>query len=231
MFAERSRGGHPDVTVARAVPRAFMTACYSEGVTDAWLQALAQSPWALPAMAALVVGDAFLVVIPGEAAVTTLGALAVAEGSPPLAAVIVVAAAAALTGDLGCYLVGRTAGLERWRWMRGPRVAAALGGARTALHRRGATLMFTARFIPFARLAVNLVAGASRMPMRRYLLLAAPAASAWALYQALLGAAVAALIPGGTVAAVIASVVVAIALGAAADAIVARAQRRRAPDA
>lgn len=231
MFAERSRGGHPDVTVARAVPRAFMTACYSEGVTDAWLQALAQSPWALPAMAALVVGDAFLVVIPGEAAVTTLGALAVAEGSPPLAAVIVVAAAAALTGDLGCYLVGRTAGLERWRWMRGPRVAAALGGARTALHRRGATLMFTARFIPFARLAVNLVAGASRMPMRRYLLLAAPAASAWALYQALLGAAVAALIPGGTVAAVIASVVVAIVLGAAADAIVARAQRRRPPDA
>lgn len=77
-----SRGGHPDVTVARAVPRAFMTACYSEGVTDAWLQALAQSPWALPAMAAPVVGDAFLVVIPGEAAVTTLGALAVAEGSP-----------------------------------------------------------------------------------------------------------------------------------------------------
>ena len=231
MFAERSRGGHRDVTVARAVPRPFMTACYSEGVTDAWLQALAQSPWALPAMAALVVGDAFLVVIPGEAAVTTLGALAVAEGSPPLAAVIVVAAAAALTGDLGCYLVGRTAGLERWRWMRGPRVAAALGGARTALHRRGATLMFTARFIPFARLAVNLVAGASRMPMRRYLLLAAPAASAWALYQALLGAAVAALIPGGTVAAVIASVVVAIMLGAAADAIVARAQRRRAPDA
>jgi len=158
VFAERSRGGHPDVTVARAVPRAFMTACYSEGVTDAWLQALAQSPWALPAMAALVVGDAFLVVIPGEAAVTTLGALAVAEGSPPLAAVIVVAAAAALTGDLGCYLVGRTAGLERWRWMRGPRVAAALGGARTALHRRGATLMFTARFIPFARLAERIFA-------------------------------------------------------------------------
>ena len=89
-------------------------------MSDAWLQALAQSPWALPAMALLVVGDAFLVVIPGEAAVTTLGALAVAEGSPPLTAVIVVAAAAALTGDLGCYLVGRTAGLERWRWMRGP---------------------------------------------------------------------------------------------------------------
>lgn len=200
-------------------------------MTDAWLQALAQSPWALPAMAALVVGDAFLVVIPGEAAVTTLGALAVAEGSLPLAAVILVAAVAALTGDVCCYLVGRTAGLERWRWMRRPKVAAALDGARTALRRRGATLMFTARFIPFARLAVNLVAGASRMPLRRYLVLAAPAASAWALYQALLGAAVAAIVPGGTVAAVIVSIVLAIALGAAADAVVARTQRRRTPDA
>lgn len=200
-------------------------------MTDAWLQALAHSPWALPAMAALVVGDALLVVIPGEVAVTTLGALAVAEGAPPLGAVMVVAALAALTGDLGCYLIGRTVGLERWRWMRTPRVATAFGWARTALHRRGATMLFTARFIPFARLAVNLAAGASRMPLRRYLLLAAPAASAWALYQALLGAAVAAVIPGGTVAAVIASIVLAIALGAAADAIVARTQRRRAPEA
>ncbi len=199
-------------------------------MTDAWLQALAHSPWALPAMAALVVGDAFLVVIPGEAAVTTFGALAVAQGSPPLAAVIAVAAFAALTGDLGCYLIGRTAGLERWRWMRSPRVMAAFGWARTALHRRGATMMFTARFIPFARLAVNLVAGASRMPIRRYVLLAAPAASAWALYQALLGAAVAAIIPGGTVATVIVSVALAIVLGGAADTLVSRAQRRRAPE-
>jgi len=202
----------------------------TDALTDVWLQALAHSPWALPVMAALVVGDAFLVVIPGEAAVTTFGALAVAEGSPPLAAVVVVAALAALTGDLGCYVVGRTVGLERWRWMRGRRVAAALAWAATALDRRGATVMFTARFIPFARLAVNLAAGASRLPVRRYVLLAAPAATAWALYQALLGAAVATIIPGGTVAAVIVSIALAIALGLAADAIVARTGRRRAPE-
>lgn len=199
-------------------------------MTDAWLQALAHSPWALPAMAALVVGDAFLVVIPGEAAVTTFGGLAVAEGAPPLAAVVAVAALAAFVGDLGCYLLGRTVGLERWRWMRGRRVTAAFDWARAALARRGATLMFTARFIPFARLAVNLVAGASRMPVGRYALLAAPAATAWALYQALLGAAVAAIVPGGTIAAVIVSIVAAISLGAAADALVARTRRRRAPD-
>ena len=47
---------------------------------DAWLGLIAASPWALPAMAALVFADAFLVVIPGEAAVTAFGALSVANG-------------------------------------------------------------------------------------------------------------------------------------------------------
>ncbi len=231
VFPERSADGHRTVIPAARVRRAFMGPCYSGTVTDAWLQALAHSPWALPAMAGLVLGDALLVVIPGEAAVTTFGALAVAEGAPPLIAVIAVAALAALLGDLGCYALGRTVGLDRWRWMRGPRVTAAFGWARDALARRGATLMFTARFIPFARLAVNLAAGASRMPVPRYLLLAAPAATAWALYQALLGAAVAAIVPGGTVVAVAVSIALALALGAAADAVAGRARRRSAPEA
>ncbi|PZU45943.1 MAG: hypothetical protein DI566_08980 [Microbacterium sp.] len=198
-------------------------------MSDGWLEALAHSPWALPAMAALVVGDAFLVVIPGEAAVTAFGALALAEGSPPLLAVIVVAALAALTGDVGCYIVGRTVGLERWRWMRGPRVRSAFAWAGSSLERRGASVMFTARFIPFARLAVNLVAGASRMPATRYLPLAAPAALVWAAYQALLGALVAAVVPGGTAAAVVVSVAVALAIGFGVDALLARRRRTRVP--
>ncbi len=95
---------------------------------DAWLQAIAASPWALPAMAVLVFADAFLVVVPGEAAVTAFGALAAAHGTPSLAAVILVAGAAAFAGDLGCYLVGRAVGVERWAWMRGPRVSAPWSG-------------------------------------------------------------------------------------------------------
>lgn len=229
MFAERSPARHRQVTTARTVRRAFTGACYPFGVSDEWLEALAHSSWALPAMAALVVGDAFLVVIPGEAAVTAFGALALAEGSPPLLAVIVVAALAALAGDAGCYLVGRTVGLERWRWMRAPRIRSAFAWAGSSLDRRGASVMFTARFIPFARLAVNLVAGASRMPLRRYLPLAAPAALLWAAYQALLGALVAAIMPGGTVAAVALSVAVALAIGFGIDALLAGRRRSRDP--
>ncbi len=195
---------------------------------DAWLQAIAASPWALAGMAALVFADAFLVVIPGEAAVTAFGALAVAHGTPPLGAVIVVAGLAAFAGDLCCYLVGRAVGVERWRWMRGPRVAAALDWARARLERNAAVVLFTARFVPFARLAVNLAAGAARVKPVRYLGVAAAAALAWAAYQAVIGALVAALVPGGPVVAVGVSVVVAVGIGVGIDLALARRARRRA---
>ncbi|MFH8250976.1 DedA family protein [Microbacterium sp. B2969] len=195
-------------------------------MTDDWLTALAAGPFALPLLFALVLGDAFLVVVPGEAAVTAFGALAVSTGSPPLASVVLVAAVAAALGDACCYLLGRVVGLHRWRWMRAPRTQAAFAWARTRLDERTALVLFTARFIPFARLAVNLVAGASRLPAPRYLAVASCAALAWAAYQALLGAAVAAILPGGSAAAVVVSIVVAVGTGLALDAVLARSRRR-----
>lgn len=66
------------------------------------LDAALSGPWSLVLMGLLVLGDAFFVVIPGEIAVTALGALAVSTGSPPLWAVIVCAAIAATLGDVSC---------------------------------------------------------------------------------------------------------------------------------
>jgi membrane protein DedA with SNARE-associated domain len=195
-------------------------------VIDDVLAQVAASPWALPLMFLLVVGDAFLVVIPGEAAVTMFGALAVSTGSPPLLAIIAVATAGALLGDVCCYAVGRWIGLTRWRWMRGARVQAAFAWAGARLDRRTAVVLFTARFIPFARLAVNLTAGASRVPAPRYFVVAGLAALGWAAYQALIGAAVAAIMPGGPVVAVVVSVVVAVGIGLAIDAVSTRRDRR-----
>lgn len=182
-------------------------------------------PWSLALMSALVVADAFFVVVPGEIAVTALGALAVTTGTPPLWAVVVCAAAAATVGDACCYLIGRLVGTERWRWMRTPRVQQALGWARTRLDSGTATVLFTARFVPFARLAINLVAGASRIHPPRYLALIALAAAGWALYQAAVGAAVAAILPGGPLVAVPVSVVLAIGLGALIDRITRHVRR------
>ena len=189
-------------------------------MVDVTTDLLAESltgPWSLALMGLLVLGDAFFVVVPGEIAVTALGALAVTTGAPPLWAVVVCAAAAATVGDACCYLVGRTVGVDRWRWMRAPRVQQALGWARYRLDKGTATVLFTARFVPFARLAINLVAGASRIHPPRYLALVALAATGWALYQAAVGATIAAILPGGPVIAVPVSIVVALGLGVLLD--------------
>lgn len=188
------------------------------------LSALLTGPWGLLLMAALVIGDAFTVVIPGEIAVTAVGALAVQTGHPPLWVVIAVAAVSALIGDASCYLIGRRVGTERWRWMRHPRVRAAVAGARRRLDRGTATVLFTARFIPFARLAVNLVAGAAHTPPVRYLALATVAATGWAAYQAALGAAIALLLPGGPVVTLLVSAGAAVGLGLLIDVAVSRAR-------
>lgn len=190
------------------------------------LTELLEGPWALLLMSALVLGDAFLVLIPGEIAVTALGALSVAAGGPPLWSVIVCATVAAVAGDVACYLVGRHVGTERWGWMRAPRVRRALEWAHRRLDAGTATVLFTARFIPFARLAINLVAGASRIHAVRYLLLILVASAGWAAYQASVGAVVAVLVPGGAVVGVLVSIVVAVGLGLLIDLLV----RRRDPD-
>lgn len=179
-------------------------------------------PWALIAMSLLVFGDAFLVLIPGEVAVTALGAAAVSSGAPPLWAVIACASAAAALGDVCCYLLGRAVGTERWAWMRAARVQTAFAWAYRRLEGGLATVLFTARFVPFARLAINLVAGASRVHPPRYLAFVSLAALGWAAYQASVGATVAALLPGGPLVAVPVSVFAAVGLGLLIDLVVRR---------
>jgi len=192
------------------------------------LTAISEGPWTLVVMFALVLADAVVVVVPGEIAVTAAGALSTATGSPPLAAVIGVAALAAFCGDALCFAIGRRVGLGRWRWMRDTRVQRAFDWARRRLTRGTATVVFTARFIPFARLAVNLTAGATRVPARRFLPIAAVAATAWASYQAVIGAAIGALLPDAPLLAVLASIAVALALGVVIDVLSARVARGRA---
>lgn len=198
---------------------------HRRGVPLDLLTAPIDGPWSLAVMSALVLGDAFLVIIPGEVAVTALGALAQSTGTPALWAVMLCAAAAAALGDASCYLIGRLVGTDRWAWMRGTRVRGAVAWAGRRLDTGMATVLFTARFVPFARLAVNLVAGASRIPAPRYLALVGLAATGWAVYQAAVGAVVAAVVPGGPLVAVPVSIVVAVGIGLLIDA--ARRRTRR----
>ncbi len=196
---------------------------------DAWIADLAASPWLVPALFALVVGDAFLVVLPSETAVVALGALWATTGAPPLPAVLSAAAAGAVVGDGLCYLIGRRVGLDRWRWQREGRIGAAIERIHATVHRRTAVLVFTARYVPFARIAVNLAAGAGRVPLRRYLPLSLAAGAAWACYNVAIGAIVGSALRDAPLLAIAISVPIAIALGLVVDRAVAGLDARRTP--
>jgi len=196
-------------------------------VDDGWIDGIAASPWLLPVLFGLVVADAFLVILPSESVVVAAGALAATTGAPALEVVIPVAAAGAVIGDGLCYLLGRRIGLDRWRWQREGRVGRAIGRVRTAVRRRTAVLLFTARYVPFARIAVNLAAGAGRVPLRRYLPLSAAAGLAWACYNVAIGAIVGAALRDSPLLATAISIPIAIALGLLIDRTVARLDARR----
>ena len=191
------------------------------------MSALAASPWLLPAVYLFVVSDAFLVVVPSETLVVALGALWGATGSPSLPALIAVAALGAITGDALCFVIGRRAGTDRWRWQRTRPIRIAIEKAGAAIRSRPAVLIFTARYVPFARIAVNLTAGASGLPARFFLPLSATAGFAWAVYNVIIGAVFGAALADVPVVAVIVSVVVAISLGLVIDAIASWVIRRR----
>ncbi len=85
------------------------------------------------------------------------------------------------------YLLGRHVGVERFRWMRKPKVHRALTWARYELDKRGAMLIFTARYIPVGRVAVNWIAGTTAYPRRRFVILDIFASITWVAYSAGVG--------------------------------------------
>ena len=192
-----------------------------------WIDQSLTSPWLYVVLLALVVADAFVVVLPSETVVVALGSLALSTGSPNLVLVIATASVGAVIGDNACYWIGRTLPVDRVKWLSLPRPAAAFRYAREAMRVRPASLIFTARYIPFARIAVNLTAGATRLSYRRYLPLTMVAGLCWAVYNVTVGALFGAWLSNNPVLAVVVSVVVAVCLGLAIDSLVGWASRRR----
>ncbi|MGV8884014.1 MAG: DedA family protein [Microbacteriaceae bacterium] len=196
-------------------------------MSESDITAFAESPWLLPILLLLIVGDAFVVVLPSETAVVALGSISVATGSPHVAALLGIAAVGAILGDSACYLIGRALGHDRWRWQREGRIAVQLARVRSTMLRRPATLIFTARYIPFARIAVNLSAGAATLAYRRFLPLSAAAGIGWALYNVAVGMFFGALFADQPIFAVVVSVVVAMGVGVAIDVVSRKVTKRR----
>jgi membrane-associated protein len=184
--------------------------------------ALAGSVWVYPVVFAFVVIDGFFPPLPSETIVVALGALAVSAGAPHPAVLIAVVAVGAVLGDTTAYLIGRRIGLTRFRWQRRPGVVRLNDRARTALLARPATLLLTARYVPVGRVAVNMTAGATGFPIRRFVPLALLGGFCWAAYSVVIGALAGAWLRSNPLLGALVAVAIAMVLGVVLDAVVRR---------
>src|SRR6266511_3046731 len=134
-----------------------------------------------PLLFGLVAAESAGALVPGETSLIVAAALA-AQGRLWLPLVIAVAAGAAIFGDNVGYLIGRR-GLRRLvdrpgRWGAGRRRLIERGEVFFARH--GSAAVFFGRWLPGLRVVTSWLAGADRMPWRRFLLWNALGGIAWA---------------------------------------------------
>jgi undecaprenyl-diphosphatase len=134
-----------------------------------------------PLLFVLVGAESAGALVPGETSLILAGALA-ARGQLSLPLVIAVAAAAAIVGDNTGYLIGRR-GLRRLLDRPGRRSARRqrlLARGEAFFARHGSAAVFLGRWLPGLRVVASWLAGANRMPWRRFLLWNALGGGAWA---------------------------------------------------
>ncbi|MFD4422605.1 DedA family protein [Agromyces sp. NPDC058484] len=190
------------------------------------ITALAGSPWLYLVVVLVCLIDGFFPPVPSETVVVAAAAVSASTGSPHMLLLVAVAALGAMAGDNIAFEIGRRIGVSRFRWMRTAKVAAAFDWARRGLDRRGAVLIFTARYIPVGRIAVNMTAGATRYPRRRFIPLSAVAGLTWAVYSTVIGLVAGQWLHDQPLLAVLVAIGFAAVVGAVVDVAIRWAQRR-----
>lgn len=156
-------------------------------VINEFIVGQAAALWVYPLLFSVCVIDGFFPPVPSETILVTLASLSGSTGRPYLWLVVLLAACGAIIGDNIAYTIGRRVGTDRFRWMRTPRARAAFAWARRGLDKRGAAVILTARYIPIGRIAVNMTAGATRYPRRKFVPLTFLGGITWALYSTMMG--------------------------------------------
>lgn len=186
----------------------------------------AGSPWVYLVVVVVCLVDGFFPPVPSETVVVAAAAVAASTGSPNMLLLVAVAALGAMAGDNIAFEIGRRIGVTRFRWMRTARVARAVDWARRGLDRRGAMLIFTARYIPVGRIAVNMTAGATQYPRRRFIPLSGIAGLTWAAYSTAIGLIAGQWLHDQPLLAVLVAIGFAAVVGAVVDVVIRWIQRR-----
>ena len=141
------------------------------------------SPWVYLALFAFAAIDAFFPIVPSESLVISAGVFAASGSEPDLIPIILAAAAGAFLGDHISYFIGRTAGAKLMaRAEEGSKKQRAFRQAHKLIEERGGVILIVCRYIPGARTAITLTAGAVRYELRKFSFFDAIAALSWATY-------------------------------------------------
>ncbi|MFD6859684.1 DedA family protein [Rhodococcus sp. NPDC060090] len=173
--------------------------------------------WVYPLLFFVCILDGFFPPVPSETILVTLASLSGSTGKPYLWLVIPLAALGAIIGDNIAYTIGRKVGTERFAWMRKPRARKAFAWARHGLDKRGAAIIITARYIPIGRIAVNMTAGATRYPRKKFVPLTIIGGLTWAVYSSMMGRLVGGFFHDQPLLGAVVSICVAVLLGIGVD--------------
>ena len=158
-----------------------------DGINN-FILSTAGSPWVYIGLFACCLIDGFFPPVPSESLVVALASLALSGAGVNIWLIIPAAALGAFLGDNFAYLLGRWIGTERFAWMRRPKARRSFTWARQELEKRSVSLILVARFIPVGRVVVNLTAGATGFPRRRFVFLTGISGVVWAAYSVAIGA-------------------------------------------
>ena len=181
------------------------------------LEAGAAAPWVLAVVLLVAVGDALFPPLPSEGVVVALAAVAVAGDGPHLPLLALAAGVGAFLGDSLTFVVGRRYGPRDCTGSAARAPAACWATRRARSSAAGALVVLTARYVPLGRVAVNLTAGATGFPPRRFAGLAALAAASWAIWSVAVGALAGHWLDGNPLLGSVAGIALALGLGLAVD--------------
>ncbi|GAA1487039.1 DedA family protein [Brachybacterium fresconis] len=158
------------------------------GQIEDWIMGVADAWWVYLVVYGFAAFDGFFPTVPSESTIVTLSSLWSSSGRPLILLIGFAAWMGAWTGDNLGYWLGSKIGWERFKFLREGKGRRAVEAADRGLQRRALLFLMTARYIPFGRTAVNLVAGAVHYPHKEFWPRSLLSTFVWAAYSCAIGA-------------------------------------------
>lgn len=163
-------------------------ALHFSGQLEEWVLLVADAWWVYLVVLGFAAFDGFFPTVPSESTIVTLSSLWSSSGQPYIWLICLAAWMGAWAGDNMGFWIGKKVGWERFRFLRAGKGRRAVEAADRGLQRRALLFLMTARYIPFGRTAVNLVAGAVGYPHARFWPRSLLSTFVWAVYSCAIGA-------------------------------------------